>query len=522
VRSAVGLALVGVVACGTDFAWTPAARPLPVRARLLTDAQYTNAIHDLLGADVVVPAFQTPGSTPDALVVDDVLAIDPIVLVQYRMVAQQVGHAIAGDPSRLGCTPGDGACARARVEDLAARAFRRPLDAGEGDALWAMFGQGRADGGTDAAGFGLVVEAVLQAPGFIYRSELGGARGAQGVVELTSHELASELSFLFFDSIPDDALRATADNGSLVYATVLEHEVDRLLASDRVRARLDRLVLDWLEVPNLYRVSKDPTVFPDDSLDLRDSMFAETAAFVHDVLWKRGGKLRELLISTSSFADARLAAHYGIRGVKSSSPVSIHHDPKQRAGVLTHASMLATLATPEHESIIRRGIFVHRHFLCTPDFGRPPFSAIADVASFTDKLSESQFSYYRQANTYCSTCHRTVDPPGRMFEQFDGLGRWRTTDEIGAPVEAWARITIDGTVRDLDGAVALSRALADSDQVAQCVVDQLSRAAFGRDLDGADRAVLYGQFDDADRDLVALFRAIALSPAFRVRQGASP
>src|SRR5437899_14997 len=96
-----------------------------------------------------------------------------MLLVQYRVVAQTIGHAIA--PSKLGCAAGDEPCARAAVHDFAARAFRRPVDADEDAALRAMYGDG---------GFALVVEAVLQAPSFVYRSELGGAPDGGGAVTL--------------------------------------------------------------------------------------------------------------------------------------------------------------------------------------------------------------------------------------------------------------------------------------------------------------------------------------------------
>jgi hypothetical protein len=489
-----------LAACGTDWSPPPpVARALPMRARVLTDAQYANAVHDLLGDGVVVPAFQTPGTTPHALIQDDLLAVDPIVLVQYRIAAQ----AIARDPA-LACS--ELGCART----FATRAFRRPLDAGEEGAIATMFAQG---------GFALVVEAALQAPAFLYRSELGGAPDDHGLAALTPHEVASELSFLFYDSIPDDTLRARADDGSLADPTVLAREVDRLLASPRVRQHLDDVMLDWLQVRNVYLAQKDPAVFPDWDFELADSMFGETAAFVDDVLWKRGGSLRELLVSTSSFANARLAQHYGLKHVTSTTFVPVHHDAKQRAGVLTHASVLAMLASPERESIIYRGMYVHRNFLCTPEMGRPPFASIAAVSDFTGQLSESQFSYYRQQNTYCGACHHTVDPPGRLLEQFDAMGRWRTSDENGIPVESWARLTIEGKPFDLDGAISLAHTLADSDRVALCVADQMTHHAFGRTLDSVALVELANDFIANDRDLVSLFRAIALSPSFRVRGG---
>ena len=64
------------------------------------------------------------------------------------------------------------ACARTIVEDLAARAYRRPLQAGEADELLALYGVGREDA-TFAAGIATVIEAVLQSPDFLYRVEWG-------------------------------------------------------------------------------------------------------------------------------------------------------------------------------------------------------------------------------------------------------------------------------------------------------------------------------------------------------------
>lgn len=513
------LPVLVAAACGTEFREPPAAaQPIPTRARLVTDVQYGNAVHDLLGA-VDVPPLHTAGATEHQFIHDDVLAVDPVALVQYRMAAEMVARQVAADPTQLGCTTGDDACARAKVGRFAARAFRRPLLADEDDALWAMFQLGRDP--DDAAGFALVVEAVLQAPDFVYRRELGGTPDASGVVELTPPELAAELGFLFYDSLPDDALRAAADDGTLAQPAVLADQVDRLLAEPRVRAHLDAAIGDWLELQRVLEVGKDRTLFPEFDDALRASMYRESALFVDDVLWHRGARLRELLVSRQSFADGRLAALYGYAGVTGDVHVPITHDAR-RAGLLGQAGMLAGLASEQRESIIQRGMYVHRHFLCTAELGRPPFSTIAELQSFTDKLSESQFSHYRMAHVYCSHCHLTVDPPGRTFEGFDGLGRARAVDELGVAVETWAHVDIGGELHDLNDARDLAYALAGSDAVARCVVDQLAHHAFGRVIDERDRAELTASFDDADRDLVQAFRAIALSPAFRQRQGVAP
>ncbi|HUQ07233.1 MAG TPA: DUF1592 domain-containing protein [Kofleriaceae bacterium] len=487
-----------VAACD-DAALPPVAdeAPIPARVRLLTDEQYANAVRDLLGESVTVPPLRTPGTAPHQLIHEDVIAVDAALLVQYRMAAEMLAAEVMDRPAGV------------ETATFAERAFRRPLDDGELAALEAL----EADGG-----FALVVEAVMQSPDFLYRTELGGDRDAgdaNGVVELTAYELAGELSFLLLDSIPDDALWASAKDGTLAQPEVVAAHVERLLATPRVREHLTRVVMDWLEVWKVLDAVKDPALFPELDEALRRSMLDETDRFVRDVLWERRGSLRELLRSRRSFADERVAALYG------DSP---------RAGVLTQASMLTSLATARQESIIRRGIFVHRRLLCTPELGRPPFDAIAGVAPFTSKLSEMQFSHYRLAHLYCRGCHRVIDPPGRALHHYDGLGRWREVDAIGQPIEDTVRMVVPGGDGDeeswVSGPIEMAEFLAESQQVAGCAVDLMTHHAFGIGLTdaqgGVTRRGLHDRFEQSDRDLVDVFRAIATSPAFRKRTRGTP
>lgn len=481
-----------LAACGNDRASPEAEVPadpavVPARVRLLSDAQYANAVHDLLGDHIVVPALQTPGTHPHQFIHDDVLAVDAALLVQYRIAAETIARQLETAP------PCDATCAR----DFAERAFRRPLEADEASELAAL---------NAAGGLALLGEAVLQAPSFVYRTELGAAPVAP--VALTSYELATELSFLFLDSIPDPALWAAARDESLLQPEVLDQHVDRLLALPRVRAHLTQVVLDWLGIPSVLEARKDPGLYPEMTPELRDAMYAETRAFVDDVLWNHGGSLRELLTSEARHEKRALVPVYS-------------DDRGRRAGILTHASVLTMLASEQRESIIRRGMFIRHKFLCLPDPGRPPFSAIVAESSFTHAMTESQFSFFRLAHVYCSGCHTAIDPPGRALHQFDALGRWRETDEIDSPVETDTTIEIGGERRDIRNAVELAHALADSDHVARCVADQLANHAYGRPLvDSAAQAHLHARFAESGHDLVEVFRAVATSPAFRYRRGA--
>jgi hypothetical protein len=506
------LLICAVAACGNDRAIALPGEPsdfavVPARVRLLTDAQYTNAVHDLLGEDVVVPELQTPGTHPHQFIHDDVLAVDAPLLVQYRIAAETIARQLELSFTAP-CPANDRACTTAWIEELAGRAFRRPLESIERGQLEALFAQGS---------YPLVVEAVLQAPSFVYRTELGADRGA--VVELTSYELAAELSFLFLDSVPDASLWRAAEDTTLARSDVLADQVDRLLELPRVRSHLTSVVLDWLGVPSVLTANKDPLLYPEMTRELQHSMYAESEAFVSDVLWQRGGSLRELLTSNETYIDSNLAKLYGIKS-GSETLQRITLDRKRRSGILTQASILSILASEQRESIIRRGMFIRHKFLCLPDPGRPPFSAIVAESGFTHAMTESQFSFFRLAHVYCSGCHTAIDPPGRALHHFDALGRWRDVDEIASPIETDTKLKIGDEEKTISGAVELGHVLADSDHVARCVVDQLANHAFGRPItDQMTQSYLHAAFADSGNDLVEVFRSLATSPAFRYRRG---
>lgn len=509
-----------LAACGNDRSVESPGDPaeaavLPARVRLLTDAQYANSVRDLFGEDLYIPALHTPGTHPHQFIHDDVIAVDAPLLVQYRIAAETIARQIE-TTIELPCAAGDTACALAWTRDTAGRAFRRPLEAEERAELEVLYTQGRAGG--ERSGYALVAEALLQAPSFVYRTELGAAPGYP--IELTSHELAAELSFLFLDSIPDVELWHTAEDATLSQSPVLAGQVERLLDLPRVRTHLTHVVLDWLGIPGVLEARKDPNLYPEMTSELRQSMYAESEAFVDDVLWRRGGSLRELLTSSETFIDARLAEIYGVKAAPTAMLQRVTLDGGKRGGIITHASVLATLASEQRESIIHRGLFIRHKFLCMPDPGRPPFSAIVAESSFTHAMTESQFSFFRLAHVYCSGCHTAIDPPGRALHHFDALGRWRDTDEIASPVETEAKLELGAITETVSGAVELGRVLADSDHVGRCVVDQLANHAYGHPItDPAAKRHLHAAFADSGKDIVEVFRALATSQTFRYRRG---
>ena len=493
--------------------------PPPARLWVLTDAQHTNAIRDLLG-DVDVPEVRTPGITSTQFVHEAGLhRVSGPLLVQYQAAAEAVAEQALARIDRVApCSGEPQECAEAFVDDFVSRAFRRPLAADERAELLAIYELGAVE--SHDVGVALVIETVLQAPDFLYRTELG-APGAEGdLVSLTSFELASALSFFLLDSIPDEPLWQAALDGSLEDPAVLAAETARLIELPRVRAHLEEVLITWIGIERVRVLEKDPAMFPELDEALRESMIEETRRFVSDVLWARNGSLSELLTSSRTYVDPELAALYGVEAPETGAGF-VELDPAERAGILTHASVLATLAGPTKTSIVHRGLFVNRLFMCLPEIAPPPPDLLEGVAGETESLSERELADYRASNTTCAGCHAMIDPPGIALEHYDPIGRWRTEAD-DAPVDAAATVSI-GTAppRAITGAVDLAHALAQNDEVTACVAEQIVQHAFGRALRreaACSRADVVERFDASDRDIVEIFRAIPETTAFRVRR----
>jgi hypothetical protein len=433
----------------------------------------------------------------------------------YRDAAKGVAERLsAADLGRIaGCPSGvlDADCVTAFAAPFAARAFRRPLEAEERQRLEAIVTAAAATSAERAAK--LLVEAVLQAPSFVYRPELGRPAGP-GVHELAPHELAAALSFFLQDALPDAELARAAD-GSLMEPGGVERQVDRLLGLERTQEALATGWLRWSGLAAGVNADLPPETFPEYTEPLRASMASETRRFLEGLV-ARGGTLRDLLTATRSPVDGALARLYGVSApAQPFAEVSL--PATQRAGLLTQASVIASLSSGS--LVVHRGLFVKRQLLCG-QIPNPP-AAVDQAAPMSEALTERAQAEQRAQDPTCSTCHRTFDPLGLAFEQYDALGR------LAEPT-ADATAELVGTDVDgpIDGAVDLARRLADSRVVRECLVDQMITYALGRHLqadDSCERDRIVAEVTAKDGELVAIARAIATSPLFRYRtQGEAP
>jgi mono/diheme cytochrome c family protein len=457
--------------------------------------------------------------------------------VEIVSIGGPYGARSRGDsPSRrtvFVCRPKDAAgeepCARNILSTLASRAYRRPVTESDIQTLLGFYRDGRAlrlggpeprsaqaDGSFDA-GIQRGIERILAAPSFLFRVEHEpGGLAAGSAYRLGDLDLASRLSFFLWSSIPDDELRNAAVQGTLNRPGALEQQVRRMLRDSRSRALIDNFVSRWLELNKIAGVVPDTELYPEFDENLRDAMEQETKLFVgsqvHD-----NRSVMELLTADYSFLNERLATHYGIRNIYGSHFRRVTFGDSRRGGLLGHASVLTVTSYPNRTSVTMRGRWLLANILGAPPPPPPP-----DIPALKEAGVEGQprplrerMEIHRQ-NPACAACHQRMDPLGFALENFDALGKWRTSSD-GAPVDPSA-IFPDGT--RFEGVAGLRALLAShKEDFVRTLSAKLLAYAIGRGLDYRDMPAIRGIARDAaaaDYSWSSIIAGIVKSPAFRM------
>jgi len=499
--------LLSAVSCSDSGKPSPGAPPevdeaSEARVRRLTRAEYDNSVNAILPTNpplVMTYAFAPEDtilgfSTHDRLQVTSLLAdqIDVAAnnVAEYAKVQLRDEWTCAAEVPEL-------ECAEQFIRGIATRAFRRPVTDDEVADFLVLWRDARK--GTDpgsAARF--VLQGIFSSASFLYRTELGaaGAR-ANEVARLTPHEAAAALAFAITAGPADAELLAAAEAGQLDNADERAKHARRLLATPAAQKHLYRFVEEWLGITGQANLNKNNQVFPAFSVAFKSSSQAETRAFINHILTERNGSVRELLNADYTFADARMAYFYDTKPSMPDGSLGRLELPPNRAGVLTHASVLATYALFDSSSPIRRGKFILGRLLCREVPPPPATISIIPPEPVFDSTTRARFAAHTN-NPTCASCHRTLDPIGFGFEDFDGLGKHRTV-ENGLDVDASGSVELANGTQSFTGAAELARILADSEDVGDCVPLQLFRYVMGRDEAPVDAPIL--------ADMRASFRA---------------
>lgn len=484
----------------------------------LTRSEYERSLRAVLGDDVVDPLridFLPSDGHAGPFASNAFFDVDDDGVEAYRAVAEAAGteSALHAD-TLLGCDGAEPACVEGFISSVGSQLYRRPLSDEETTTYRALFEEFAALG-TAADGVRLVITAMLQAPSFLYRVEVGLPTDQDGVRALTGYEVATRLAFFFWGSGPDARLMEAAAAGDLETREGIEEQARRMLADDRSNAMLARFHLAWLGVHELETKRVDDGLFPSFE-GLKFDMIAETEAFVLHVVRNDDARMETLLTAPYTFVTPALAAHYGMADVPPGEMTMVTMDPSERAGVLTQAGFIAAHTNDPSSAGVHRGIAVRERFFCQT---LPPPPAVDTIIAPDPTLSTRQKLEVKTSPTACQGCHALINPVGFTLEHYDAMGVYRTRD--GAhPIDASGAVPNTDVAGTIDGALELSRELARSDEVKQCLAQQWLRFALGRPTGPEDQSSadeVYDAYVAPEGDILELIIAVATSPSFRYR-----
>ncbi len=529
------------------FQCDPDALPGVTPLRRLTRVQYENSLAALFSglapepvADSASNAFAQlpPDGENSSVFSGNDARVTQRHVDAYFGIADSISKSVTASPSELVALAGDCAideplgedCLLKFVEAFGERAFRRPLTDAERDRYLELY-DATLPG---AEVFRGVLFQVLMAPQFLYHFEVDGTPidGDESRLRLSPYELASRLSFHFWQSLPDAELLEAARDGSLETDAGFEAQVDRLFADDRTRETLRRFWHEWYQLDGFSGFTSTPafTAFLDgESVDdeLYQDMLEELDQLVDHYTFETNGTYRDVLTSNLSFTDStRLAALYGVEPWQGSGDFPQLPDG-ERSGLLTRAALL--VEGNELTNPIKRGAFVLRSILCE-DLHPPsnlPAEALALPEADADMSTRERYEL-KTSPQACAGCHTSFNPFGFVLESFDALGRFRTEEKIYSdvgdlentlPIDSAVDVNLGGETFAVTNPVEFNDQLAASPLPDECFARQYFRYTYRRDESSGDSCALSAVRDALlpGGSLKGALRAIALAPGFRER-----
>ena len=391
------------------------------------------------------------------------------------------------------------------LQRFAERAWRRAVQPEELKNYLGSYHAAIQDGEKPATAYRIALQGVLTSRHFIYLVE----GDPQPRERLTDQELASRLSYFLWSSMPDDALFTAAKDGALK-GDNLKQTVNRMLSDDRINRFIDDFSRQWLQLHRVGMFPPDKKLYPgyDDWLEI--SMRNEPVEYFRELLTKNLA-IESLLDSDWTMANARLCDFYGLPEPKTGGFQRVALKPEDhRGGLLTMGAVLGLTSDGTRHRPVHRGVWISETiFNKTPPPPPANVDPIEPVPPTGNKITIRQRIEAHARNANCAACHRTIDPLGLAFDQYDAIGQWRTHEHIPTGVGPNPLVNASGIMPD-------GRKFADSVQFKQLLLeerDTIARAFIEHLCTYALRRVLTVD----DRDDLDLIAAEAKKNQYRVK-----
>lgn len=505
--------------------------PGPPPFRRLNNIEYNNTIHDLTGLNLH-PAdnFSPDPSSFGFDSIGEALTLSPVLIEQYHKAAREISNAILEEGRKQPHAPHpllavDSETAKSPREKakliisrFATKAFRRPVEAEYVNRLLTIYDLSVQRGDDPTEAIGHAFQAVLISPRFLVRIESPRPETSEPYL-VDDYELASRLSYFLWSRPPDETLLQLAAQSKLTDPKVLEEQTRRMLADSRSGALVDNFFGQWLELRRVATYVPDKATFPDYNATIRNAIAAEARGLLMEIV-RENRPVRELIDADYTYLNQALAEWYGIGGVKGDEIRRVTLRDRRRGGILTTAAVLMLQSDPPRTNIPRRGNFIAGRILGDAPPPPPP-----DIPPLSEKGEGKKLTLREQLELHresplCAGCHARIDPIGFSLENYDAVGRWRTTD-FGQPIDPSGELP-DG--RKLAGPTDLKDAiLAQEPAFTRIVLQHLLIYALGRSLQLEDDCVIQDAAkiaSERDGRFGELVVSIVQSYPFRYRRNA--
>ena len=399
------------------------------------------------------------------------------------------------------------------------RAYRRKVPETEIDRLLKFVQIGIDEGGKYAfeKGIKLACQAVLTSPFFLFRGEIQPEPdNPDATYRIDEHSLASRLSYFIWSTMPDDELFKHATESTL--RKNLRSQVLRMLKDPKAKALTENFAGQWLQLRDVPTLDPDPKTYGKLDSHLKSSMQRETQMLFEHVL-KEDLPITELISAEYSFLNKKLANHYGIKGVEGNEFQKISLKGTRRRGMLTHASVLTVTSNPTRTSPVKRGKWILENILGTPPPDPPPDVEELDNNKELKGNLRQRLEQHRD-DPNCASCHALMDPLGFVYENFDGVGKWRDEDE-GSPIITAGELV---TGESFNNHEEFQKILTDSklNDYLRCSSEIMMTYALGRGVEFYDKPAIESvvkSLKSNDLKISSMVLGIVESVPFQYRRG---
>ncbi|OQX67170.1 MAG: hypothetical protein B6A08_16675 [Sorangiineae bacterium NIC37A_2] len=489
--------------------------------RRLTRAQFKNAVYDLLNVEVDATDLEADSFDGDFSTVgaSKVVTSDHGAET-YQEAAEAAAQAAFENPTLraqlVGCSPSglSDPCVESFLKKLGERAWRRPLSSEELSGLKSLGAFVAEELNSTEEALKWVTVAILGSPNFIYRPELGTGAGAARTLD--PFEIAARLSFLLWNTLPNEELLEDARAGRLSTPAGIRAVAERLLSDDRGRESVGGFAEDYMRLDRIPQQAKDAGLFPEYGPALQRGMIQDMRATWESVIFDDKASALSLFSTNKAVVNAPLARVYGVDATgltDDTFKTVLLPEAGPRIGILSKLGFLSQFANQKEGSPTLRGKFVREAIMCTHVQPPPGGVALEVPESTPDKpMTKRQRLDAHREHPVCADCHALMDPLGLPFENFDAIGRYRTTDS-GLPVDATGEF--DGIF--VQDAVELGKVMASSESVAACLVRKYytyATAHAPRDVDEVKILALTNSFKASGYKFPSLILELVSDEAF--------